>query len=139
MINPITTNNQTSFTSLKPITRKANRLSNGILNNVSRDLYELTKNVDMEIIPKKGLFSKIKSLVFYVTKGNKSDWFSLSIDPKGYMPTNNPRYLTVKFFTEENILSSANNAIKNMNKYKMQIKKPSLPADAVLLAKLLGH
>ena len=55
------------------------------------------------------------------------------------MPKNNPRYLTVNTFTKENIIESANNAKKNLNKYKMQIEKLSLPADSVLLAKLLGH
>ena len=73
--------------------------------------------MDLEIIPKKGFFSKIKSLIFFVTNKNEKDgrFFSLSIDPKKYLEGNNTtHYKQVDSFTKENILEAAQ-AAKDLN------------------------
>jgi len=45
-------------------------------------------------------------LILFVTKESekKGQWVSLSTDPKGYLPKNSKRYITVDSFTEGDIL-----------------------------------
>lgn len=135
------TNHSISFCALKRIPAKANRMTNGIISNSEAELKELCKDVDLEIIAKKGFLTRIKSLIFFATKEGKTtgDWFSLSIDKKGYMPQNNPRYLTVEKYTKENILKAAKSAIRNLNRYNWDLPKPTAPVDLVLLAKIFKH
>ena len=132
------TNSNINFCALKRIPKKANRITNGIISSSESELQEICKDVDLEIIAKKGFFTRIKSLIFFVTKAGKStgDWFSLSIDKNGYMPKNNPRYSTVDKYTKENILEAAKAAIRNLNKYNWDLPKPSGPVDLILLAKI---
>lgn len=140
----ITVNNHSkqSFTSLKPIPKLAKKIGGNALQEATPELERLAKDVDMEIVPKKGFFSKIKSLIFFVT--NKDEklgrFFSLSIDPKNYMQGNNAtHYKQVDCFTKENILEAAS-AAKELNKKGMKVPKKSvtmMPADAVILAKFM--
>lgn len=127
-----------SFTGLMPIPKKAYKLGGVALKKALPDVVELSKDVDVEIIARKGFFSKIKSLIFFVSeKGQKTgEWSSLSVDPKGFMP-NEHRYKTVKDFNKDDIVESVKKAKERLNKRNPQLPKPILPADAVLLAKFM--
>ena len=122
-----------SFTSLKPIPKLAKKIGGSALQEATTAL---------EIIPKKGFFSKIKSLIFFVTNKNEKDgrFFSLSIDPKKYLEGNNTtHYKQVDSFTKENILEAAQ-AAKDLNTKGLKVPKKSvtiMPADAVILAKFM--
>ena len=137
----VVANSNINFCELKPIPKKADKITGGIISNSKDDLEEICKDIDLEIICKQGFFTKIKSLIFFVTNKGKDvgDWFSLSIDKKGYMPQDNPRYLTVDKFTKENILYAAQRAKKNLNKYNWNLPKPKGPVDLILLAKFFNH
>ena len=130
-----------NFCELKPIPNKANKMTNNLINNSKKELEEIIGDVDLDIICKQGFLTRIKSLIFFVTnKGkNTGDWCSLSIDKKGYMPKNNPRYMTVNEFTRENILEAVKKAKENLNKYNWDLPKPKGPVDLVLLAKVFNH
>lgn len=131
-----------SFTSLKPIPKLAKKIGGSALQEVTPALEKLANDVDLEIIPKKGFFSKIKSLIFFVTNKNEKDgrFFSLSIDPKKYLEGNNTtHYKQVDSFTRENILEAAQ-AAKDLNTKGLKVPKKSvtiMPADAVILAKFM--
>ncbi|MBP3821637.1 hypothetical protein J6G99_08355 [bacterium] len=134
-------NSNINFCALKPISKSANKATNGIIKDSQKELEDISRDLDLEIIYKRGFLTQIKSLIFFATKKGESvgDWFSLSIDKNGYMPQQNPRYLTVDKFTKENIIEAAKNAINNLNKYKWNLPKPTLPVDLILLAKILKH
>ena len=102
----------------------------------------MAQDVDIEIIPKKGFFSKLQNLNFFVSNVGEQvgRWFSLSIDPKGYLEGNDPtHYKQVDAFTKENILESAQKA-KDLNKKGLKVERRTIammPADAVILAKAM--
>lgn len=133
---------QPSFTALKPVPKLAKKMGGEALEKAMPDLEKMAEDVDIEIIPKKGLFSKIKNLNFFVTNIGEEvgRWFSLSIDPKGYMEGNDPtHYKQVDSFTKENILESAQKA-KDLNKKGLKVERRTItmmPADAVILAKAM--
>ena len=134
---------QPNFQALKPIPKLAHQIGGEALQQALPQLEEIAKDVDIEIIPKKGFFSKIKNLSFFVTNPGKDigRWFSLSVDPKGYMDHNkdNEHYKSVDTFTKENILESAKKA-KSLNKKGLKVERDtiaSMPADAAIVAKWL--
>ena len=135
------TNSNINFCALKRIPKRANKITNGIISNSETELKEICKDIDLEIIAKKGFLTKIKSLIFFATKKGKTtgDWFALSVDKNGYMPQNNPRYLTVDEYTKENILEAAKAAKNNLNKYNWDLPKPTAPIDLILLTKIFKH
>ena len=137
----MTVNSDINFCALKPIPKNADKVTKTIIDSSKNDLEKICTDIDLEIIYKRGFFTRIKSLIFFATKKGKDsgDWFSLSIDKKGYMPQNNPRYLTVDTFTKENIVNAAQKAKDNLNKYNWDLPKPKGPVDLVLLAKFLKH
>ena len=130
-----------NFYALKPLPKNTDKITKSVINSSKEDLEEICKDIDLEIIFKQGFLTRIKSLIFFVTKEGKTvgDWFSLSIDKKGYMPQDNPRYLTVDEFTKENILDAAQRAKNNLKKYNWDLPKPSAPVDLILLAKIFKH
>ena len=133
---------QPSFTALKPVPKLAKKMGGEALEKAMPELEQMAKDVDIEIIPKKGFFSKLQNLNFFVTNvGEKvGRWFSLSIDPKGYLEGNDPtHYKQVDSFTKENILESAQKA-KDLNKKGLKVERKTIammPADAVILAKAM--
>ena len=137
----IKVNSNISFCELRQIPKNTDKVTSAIIDGSKKELEEICKDVDLEIIFKKGFFTKIKSLIFFATNKGKTvgDWFSLSIDKKGYMPQNNPRYLTVDEYTKENILEAAQKAKNNLHKYNWDLPKPAGPVDLVLLAKFFKH
>ena len=119
-MNIATNTTQPSFTALKPVPKLAKKMGGEALEKALPELEQMAKDVDIEIIPKKGFFSKLQNLNFFVTNlgENVGRWFSLSIDPKGYLEGNDPtHYKQVDTFTKENILEYAildkGNAIPN--------------------------
>lgn len=141
-INPSMGYAQPSFQALKPVPKLAKKMGGEALEKAMPELEKMAQDVDIEIIPKKGFFSKIQNLNFFVTNVGEEvgRWFSLSIDPKGYMDGNDPiHYKQVDSFTKENILESAQNA-KNLNKKGLKVERRTIammPADAVILAKAM--
>ena len=130
--------NQISFKSLKPIPLKAYKIGGSALKSAVSDLNKLSSDVDILVIAKKGFFSKIKSLIFFVTQcGEKSgEWSSLSIDPKKLMPAEH-RYKTVSEFNAKDIIESVEKAKNRLQKRNPHLPKPILPADSVYLAKFI--
>ena len=128
-----------NFKALMPISKKAYKIGGQALKESVAGLINAGNDVDIEVIGKKGPLSKVKSLIFFVTKiGNKKgEWATLSIDPKGYMPTEH-RYKTVNKFTKEDILSSVDAAKKRLFKKNSELPRPFLCTDAILLAKFVN-
>lgn len=141
-MNIATNTTQPSFTALKPVPKLAKKMGGEALEKALPELEQMAKDVDIEIIPKKGFFSKLQNLNFFVTNlgENVGRWFSLSIDPKGYLEGNDPtHYKQVDTFTKENILESAQKA-KDLNKKGLKVERKTItmmPADAVILAKAM--
>ena len=133
---------QPNFTALKPVPKLAKKMGGEALEKAMPELEKMAQDVDIEIIPKKGFFSKLKNLNFFVTNIGEQvgRWFSLSIDPKGYLEGNDPtHYKQVDAFTKENILESAQKA-KDLNKKGLKVERRTIammPADAVILAKAM--
>lgn len=131
-----------SFTALKPVPKLAKKMGGEALEKAMPELEQMAKDVDIEIIPKKGFFSKLQNLNFFVTNVGEEvgRWFSLSIDPKGYLEGNDQtHYKQVDSFTKENILESAQKA-KDLNKKGLKVERKTIammPADAVILAKAM--
>ena len=133
---------QPNFTELKTETKLAKKMGGEALEKAMPELEKMAQDVDIEIIPKKGFFSKLQNLNFFVTNVGEQvgRWFSLSIDPKGYLEGNDPtHYKQVDAFTKENILESAQKA-KDLNKKGLKVERRTIammPADAVILAKAM--
>lgn len=133
---------QPNFTALKPVPKLAKKMGGEALEKAMPELEKMAQDVDIEIIPKKGFFSKLQNLNFFVTNVGEQvgRWFSLSIDPKGYLEGNDPtHYKQVDAFTKENILESAQKA-KDLNKKGLKVERKTIammPADAVILAKAM--
>lgn len=133
---------QPNFMALKPVPKLAKKMGGEALEKAMPELEKMAQDVDIEIIPKKGFFSKLKNLNFFVTNVGEQvgRWFSLSIDPKGYLEGNDPtHYKQVDTFTKENILESAQKA-KDLNKKGLKVERRTIammPADAVILAKAM--
>ena len=128
-----------NFKALKPIPKKAYKIGAQALKESFDDLVKAGNDADIEVIGKIGPLSKVKCLIFFVTKigKKKGEWATLSIDPKGYMPTEH-RYKTVDKFTKEDILSSVDAAKKRLFKKNSELPRPFLGADAILLAKFVN-
>ncbi len=133
---------QPNFMALKPVPKLAKKMGGEALEKAMPELEKMAQDVDIEIIPKKGFFSKLQNLNFFVTNVGEQvgRWFSLSIDPKGYLEGNDPtHYKQVDAFTKENILESAQKA-KDLNKKGLKVERRTIammPADAVILAKAM--
>lgn len=132
-------NSATNFTALKPIPQKAFKIGGAPLKEALPTLEILAKDVDIEVIPKKGFLTKIQSLVFFVTKPNqkKGTWISLSKDPNKFLSNDNYRYITTRNFSGEKIVKAVEKAKSRLLKYDSKLSRPSMPADMAILSDIL--
>jgi len=138
-------NNGLAFRSLQQIHKKAYKIGGQALRDAESAIADFANEnkKDVHVIPKKGLISKVKSLIFFVTNEGekKGRYFSLSIDPKKLMHKDG-NYKTVDKFTKENINDAVVSATQDQQaKGAHQLKKNSatlLPVDSVYIARWLG-
>ncbi len=129
---------------LKPIPKKAYKIAGNSLSKAEPVLKDLAKaqGVDIEVIPKKGLLTKIQGITFFVTEKGRSygDWVNISKDPKGYLPQHANRYITVKTFSPSNVIDAARKAITHLREGSGALLSRAtasvFPADSALLVKL---
>lgn len=137
----IDTNRNLSFKmALKPIPKKALKIGGQALLDAIPTLELKGLNKEIEIIPKRGLLTKIRGLIIFVAdKGSKKgEWFSLSKDPKGFLPVHN-RYKKVDEFTKENIIAATEQAEQLLARNEKLVRKTSasiFPADVAIITKL---
>lgn len=138
----IKSNQKLSFKmALKPISKKAYDIGGQALVDAEPVLKAKAIDKDIEIIPKKGFLTKIEGLIIFVTKKGekKGQWFSLSKDPKGFLPVSKS-YKTIESFTKENIISSAEKAekslVNNAHKPLSRASASFLPSDLAIITKL---
>jgi len=137
----VNTNRDLSFKmAFKPASKKALKIGGKALVDAIPTLESKGLNKEIEIIPKRGLLTKIQGLIIFVAdKGsNKGKWFSLSKDPKGFLPVGK-HYKTVDNFTKENIIAATEEAEQLLANSKEHVSKSTasiFPADAALVRKL---
>lgn len=135
-----TSNVNISFGDLKEITPKAYKIGGDALRQAESRLKEIfNADLDCEIIPRAGIFTKIRALIIFVSKKgeNKGSWSSLAEDPKGYTSNDGYRYFTIEEFSAEKLVEIAEQTKARLLKHKSQLPKVFLPADMALLGKIL--
>lgn len=128
--------NTTFGMSLK-IPKKASRIGGQALVDATPQLEKMAQNAHITVVPRRGLLTGIKSLIFMATqKGEKKgSWASISQDPKKYLPTGG-NCKVVDSFTKEGIVDTAAKALEQLQKGK-KILGIFFPADSAILRRFL--
>ena len=124
---------------LAKIPKKAYKIGGSALVAAEPQLKELAKDTNIEIIAKKGLLIKTKSLIIFATKigEKKGQWVSLSTDPGKYVPRYE-NYINVDKFTKEAIIDAAKNAKAELSESNGQLSRATaalFPVDSAILVK----
>lgn len=119
--------NQTSFGILYPIPKKAYEIGGKVFKEFELTLKKAGENLDVEVIPKKGLLTGIEGFIFHVKEIGAKDgrWSTISKDPNGYF--DGMDRAVVKNFSLDNLTDSLRTAISS-NKHFEPYKNSRLHA-----------